>query len=106
MDFVKGVFAPIDPEMHAAVQARVDPKFFEDTDGDRANILLSADLDRLFSDEEVRHVLSEVNARKPVHKMYDSQKDFGSEPLFGYTIQLERGKLNMVASTPSAEPST
>jgi len=96
MDFVKNVFAPTDPEMHAAVQARVDPKFFKD--GADGEILLEADLNRLIdpADEDAKHVLAEVNARKPIHVMYDSQKDFGSEPINGWTVKIERGKLGMV----------
>lgn len=86
MDFVKNVFAPTDPEMHAAVQARVDPKFFEDNGAE--NILLQKDLDAMFEDDDTKHVLSEINARKPIHKMYDSKKDFASEVIHGYTIHL------------------
>jgi hypothetical protein len=94
MDFVKNVFAPTDPEMHAAVQARVDPKFFQDSASD--NILLQSDLDKMFEDEDTKHVLSEVNARKPIHQMYDAKKNFASEAIHGYTIHLETGKLTMV----------
>ncbi|KAF9070286.1 FAD/NAD-P-binding domain-containing protein [Rhodocollybia butyracea] len=96
MDFVKNVFAPTDPEMHAAVEARVDPKFFHSKDA--TDILLPSDLDRIFGkeDEDVKHVLGEINARKPIHKMYDVGTDFGSEAINGYTIKLERGQLGMV----------
>lgn len=94
MDFVKNVFAPTDPEMHAAVQARVDPKFFEDTGTD--SVLLPSDLNRIFKDEDTKHVLAEVNARKPIHQMYDAGKNFASEVICGYTIKLERGALCMV----------
>jgi flavine halogenase len=94
MDFVKNVFAPTDPEMHAAVEARVDPKFFKS----QSELLLPDDLDRLLDpgDEEAKHVLAEVNARKPIHKMYDTQKDFASEPINGWTVKIQRGKLGMV----------
>jgi flavine halogenase len=93
MDFVKNVFAPTDPEMHAAVQARVDPKFFQEGS---ENILLQSDLDRMFEDEDTKHVLAEVNARKPIHAMYDAKKNFASEVINGYTIHLETGNLSMV----------
>ncbi|KAF8524134.1 putative halogenase [Hysterangium stoloniferum] len=98
MDFVKNIFAPTDPEMHAAVQARVDPKFFELGPG--SDILLNSDLDRLIdpADEEAKHVLSEVNARKPIHVMYDSQKDFGSEPINGWIVLIQRGRLGLTAA--------
>jgi hypothetical protein len=92
MDFVKGVFAPTDPELEAAVQARVDPKFFEGEN----NVVLPSQVDEAFESEDVRHVIQVVNARKPVHKMFDTQKDFGSEPINGYTVKLTRGELGMV----------
>ncbi|KAJ3575479.1 hypothetical protein NP233_g1073 [Leucocoprinus birnbaumii] len=90
MDFVKNVFAPTDPELEAAVQQRVDPKFFE---GGETNILLPSQVESMFDDEDVKHVLHVINARKPVHKMFDTQRDFGSEPINGYTIRLVRGEL-------------
>ncbi|KAF5353912.1 hypothetical protein D9756_007139 [Leucocoprinus leucothites] len=91
MDFVKNVFAPTDPELEAAVQQRVAPEFFEGGD-----ILLPSQVEAMFDDEDVKHVLHVVNARKPVHKMFDTQKEFGSEPINGYTIKLVRGELGMV----------
>lgn len=93
MDFVKNVLAPTDPELEAAVQQRLDPKYF---DGDESKIILPSQVEEKFEDEDVRHVLHVVNARKPVHKMFNTQRDFGSEPINGYTIKLVRGELGMV----------
>ena len=99
MDFVKHLFAPTDPEMHAAVQARLDPTFFGP--GSQAPILLEGDLNRMLdpADEEARHVLAEVNARKPIHMMYDAQEDFGSQLINGWTVNIQRGKLGIVVPT-------
>lgn len=93
MNFVKNVFAPTDPELEAAVQQRLDPELF---DGGESRILLPSQVEAMFEDEDIKHVLCVINARKPVHRMYDTQRDFGSEPINGYTIKLVRGQLGMV----------
>ncbi|KAJ3809577.1 putative halogenase [Lentinula lateritia] len=92
MDFLKNIFAPTDPEMHIAVKARVDPKFFT------ADIVHQSDLDIMFDkdDEDAQFVLKRANARKPVDKMYHIFQDFRSEVINGYAIRLERGYLGMV----------
>ncbi|KXN81598.1 Tryptophan 2-halogenase [Leucoagaricus sp. SymC.cos] len=93
MDFVKNVFAPTDPELEAAVKQRVDPKFFA---GGESDIILPSQTQAMFEDEDVRNVMDAINARKPVHRMYDTQRDFGSEPINGYTLRLVRGELQLV----------
>jgi hypothetical protein len=55
------------------------------------------DINRLFGDddEEAQFVLSEINARKPIHTMYNPTENFGVEEHFGFKAVLERGKLGL-----------
>ena len=115
MDFCRHIFAPTDPEMHCAVKARqafficssefshtntqlnlnrLDPVFTSPS----GPVMIESDLDRLFGDgdEEAKIVLSEINARKPIHRMYNVTDDFGVEQHFGFKAVLERGKLGLV----------
>ncbi|KAG2136715.1 putative halogenase [Suillus clintonianus] len=96
MDFCRHIFAPTDPEMHSAVKARLDPAL---TSPD-APVLLEQDIDRLIgdTDEEAKIVLSEINARKPIHTMYNPTENFGEEEHFGFKAVLERGKLGLVST--------
>lgn len=61
-------------------------------------ILLNADVDRVISeeDEEAKLVLSEVNARKPIHAMYSATEQFAHERHFGFKAVLESGSLGLV----------
>lgn len=94
MDFIKNIlFVPTTPELEAEVRQRIDPKFFEDSE---ANILLPTQVEAMFEEEDVRHVLYVINSRKPIHKMFDTEKDFASESINGYTVRLVRGKLGMI----------
>jgi len=64
--------------------------------------MIESDLERLSGDgdEEAKTILSEINARKPIHKMYNATDDFGS--VWSSTLDsslkavLERGKLGLV----------
>ena len=85
MDFVKNVLAPTDPAMQAAVASR-DPSLFGEG---------FVDVEKL-EDEDARHVLSKVNARKAVAGIYDTRTNFASEAINGWTVRLERGNLSMV----------
>ncbi|KAG1720058.1 putative halogenase [Suillus lakei] len=69
MDFCRHLFAPTDPEMHSAVKARLGPTL---TSPD-APVMTECDVDRLIgdADEEAKIVLKEINARKPIHTMYN-----------------------------------
>lgn len=60
--------------------------------------MLESDIDRLFgdSDQEAKIVLSEINARKPIHNMYNPTDNFSVEEHFGFKAVLERGKLGLV----------
>ncbi|KAG1776887.1 putative halogenase [Suillus placidus] len=94
MDFCRHLFAPTDPEMHSAVKARLDPTL---TSPD-APVMTECEVDRLFgdADEEAKIVLKEINARKPIHTMYNPTENFGVEEHFGFKAVLERGKLGLV----------
>jgi len=96
MDFCSHLFAPTDPEMHSSVKARLDPSL---TSPD-APIMTESDIDRVLgdADEEAKIVLSEINARKPIHTMYNPTENFGVEEHFGFKAVLQRGKLGLVTS--------
>ena len=53
---------------------------FESKGRGRPVSVIESDLDRLSGDgdEEAKTILSEINARKPIHKMYNATDDFGS----------------------------
>jgi len=94
MDFIKNIlFVPTTPEIEADVRQRIDPKYFEDGE---ANILLPTQVEAIFEEEDVRHVLHVTNSRKPIHKMFDTERDFASESINGYTVRLVRGKLGII----------
>ncbi|KIK43258.1 hypothetical protein CY34DRAFT_791518 [Suillus luteus UH-Slu-Lm8-n1] len=93
MDFCRHLFAPTDPEMHSAVKARLDPTL---TSPD-APVMAECEVDRLLgdADEEAKIVLKEINARKPIHTMYNPTENFGVEEHFGFKAVLERGRLGL-----------
>ncbi|KAG2342279.1 FAD/NAD(P)-binding domain-containing protein [Suillus weaverae] len=97
MDFCRHLFAPTDPEMHSAVKARLDPTL---TSPD-APVMTECEVDRLLgdADEEAKIVLKEINARKPIHTMYNPAENFGVEEHFGFKAVLERGKLGLVTAS-------
>ena len=80
--------------MHTAVGARVDPSLFS-PDGP---VMTPGELDLVLDpeDEEARHVLREVNARKPIHIMYSGTHNFELEEVAGYKVHCERGCLGLV----------
>ncbi|CAA7261651.1 unnamed protein product [Cyclocybe aegerita] len=115
LDFCVKLFNPTCPEEHERVSQRtavakelldvaapiVDPRIFEDTlnvslpapDGeDPAN---SSDNERAV---ETRMVLSKINARRVVHLEY-AINNFELEPLEGYVVKLERGKLGLTIAS-------
>ena len=47
-------------------------------------------------DAEAKFVLNEVNARKPIHAMYNATEHFAQERHFGFKALLQRGKLGLV----------
>ena len=47
-------------------------------------------------DEEAFHVIREVNARKPIHQMYDVGSHFVQEIFEGLSPCIDRGELGLV----------
>ncbi|KAG1823475.1 putative halogenase, partial [Suillus subaureus] len=95
MDFCRHLFAPTDPEMHSAVKARQGGLTSPD-----GPVMTECEVDRLLrdADEEAKIVLKEINARKPIHTMYNPTENFGVEEHFGFKAVLERGKLGLVTA--------
>jgi hypothetical protein len=62
--------------------------------------MTESDIDNLLgdADEEAKLVLSEINARKPIHTMYNPTENFGVEEHFGFKAVLERGKLGLAST--------
>ncbi|KAJ7605209.1 putative halogenase [Roridomyces roridus] len=95
MDFCEHALGPTTPEMHASVSKRVDSTLLA-PDGP---LLSGASVKTVAGeDEEVKHVLLRVNARKAVEGIYDWERNFVSERLGGgFAVVLERGKLGLSA---------
>lgn len=94
MDFVTHVLVtPTDPEMFASVRDRL-PKHLFATD---AEILVEDDINKLIDagDQEARYVLREVNARKPIHTMYDGPVNLAKEAVNGLVGVAKRGSLGL-----------
>jgi len=49
-------------------------------------------------EEEARHVIGKINARKQIHTMYDPMEKFDAENHFGFKALLQRGSLGLVAA--------
>ncbi|KZT28366.1 putative halogenase [Neolentinus lepideus HHB14362 ss-1] len=92
MDFCKNVFAPTSPEMYKSVGERVDPSLM----AENGPILDVETIDKIVgSDDEAKYVLWEVNARKPIHVMYDAPAHFVGEVQAGFSVSMERGNLGL-----------
>lgn len=112
LDFCVNLFSPTTPEQHESLSRNhavaqelldvaapvVDPSTFEDTllvsrvendeptnssDGEKA--------------EETKMILNKINARRIVHPEY-AINNLELEPLDGYVVKLERGKLGLTKS--------
>ncbi|KZW00975.1 putative halogenase [Exidia glandulosa HHB12029] len=94
MDFCKNVFAPTTPETYRAVADRLEDKRLMDADGPLLSTQQVCELTR--EDEEARHVLLEINARKAVHVEYDPTHNFQTEVLGGFYARMEQGRLGLV----------
>ncbi|KAK0207565.1 putative halogenase [Armillaria fumosa] len=92
LDFCKNVFAPTQPETHEAAIQRLGS--LADPDGP----LLDTDtIDKLTgTDIEAKHALWKINARKPLHSMYDCKRNFGTEIINGFYVKMEQGVLGLV----------
>ncbi len=70
----------------------VDPSVFESASHHNDDSDNNSDCERA---QETRMVLSKINARRLVHAEY-AINNFELEPLEGYVVKLERGKLGLV----------
>ncbi|KAI0040337.1 FAD/NAD-P-binding domain-containing protein [Auriscalpium vulgare] len=93
VDFCGRLFNPATPEMYEAVSRRVDPQLLR-PDGP---VLLSEQIKEKFGahDEEAIHVLHSVNARKPLHSMFEVHNHFSHESFEGYVTTTDRGDLGL-----------
>ncbi|KAF7331262.1 hypothetical protein MKEN_00003300 [Mycena kentingensis (nom. inval.)] len=93
MDFCEHALGPTTPEMAADVAGRIDPTLLA-KDG---ALMGRADVEKLAGDDEdAKHVLLRVNARKAVEGIYDWEGNFRNERLgAGFFIRLERGNLGL-----------
>ena len=93
IDFCSNLFTPTDPAMHESVAARVDRKLV-DKDGP---IMLPKEVASIVgeNDQDAIHVLNEINARKPIHTMYDVAHQFSREAWGGFIPVMAKGKLGL-----------
>jgi hypothetical protein len=93
MDFCKNIFAPTDPEMHEVIGARL-PELTSAT----APIMSEQDIEKVVDpeDEDAKHVLSEINARKPIHAMYSGPAHIAMEGVNGLVGRVEWGSLGLI----------
>ncbi|EPQ59058.1 FAD/NAD P-binding domain-containing protein [Gloeophyllum trabeum ATCC 11539] len=93
MDFCRNIFAPTDPKMYSEVAKRIPSSLLSP----ETPILDKNTIEKLAGmDDEVRHVLQEVNARKAIHVMYDARTHFTTEVMDGFCVRMERGRLGLV----------
>lgn len=94
MSFVENLFAPTDPEMYKSVKSRVAPELYSP----EGPILTPDAVDKAVgeADDEARYVLKEINARKPIHTMYNSMQNFQTESITGWKVKCETGSLGLV----------
>lgn len=117
LDFCVNLFNPTTPEQHDHLSRSnsvapelldiaapvVDPSVFEDTlciarttrDDSSDEGSTASDCERA---EETRMILNKINARRVVHPEY-AINNLELEPLHGYVVRLERGKLGLTKST-------
>ncbi|OCH89293.1 hypothetical protein OBBRIDRAFT_835926 [Obba rivulosa] len=96
MEFCSHIFGPTDEAMHASVVARLDPALTSPS----GPILLGDAVDKLIGEDDVegRLVLRKLNARKPIHNMYNPADDFATEVLHGFRAVLEKGFVTLTAA--------
>ena len=88
------IWAPTDPEMHAAVASRLGPELLSPS----APIFSDEELKQFVDpeDEDATNVLRRINARKVVDPLFRGTPILESEPENGYVSFLQRGKLGLV----------
>ncbi|KAF8525580.1 putative halogenase [Hysterangium stoloniferum] len=89
MDFLQNVFAPTDSAIDAAVMARVSPEFFSGLPGQ----VTKAGIDP--TDEDAVHTVEKINAQKAISNFYKPGKDFATESINGWTVNVTRGVLGL-----------
>ncbi|VDC04880.1 unnamed protein product [Peniophora sp. CBMAI 1063] len=89
------VMAPTTPAMHADVAERF-PASLTDINGP---VLLPEEIRLIVGeeDDDAFHVLREINARKPIHQMYDVGRHFVHEAFGGFSPCITRGELGLAA---------
>ncbi|KAJ7738145.1 putative halogenase [Mycena metata] len=95
MDFCKNVFAPTSPQMHAEVAKRVGHELIS-PDAPLMSVASVMELAGIQNDDDAKHVLLEVNARKPIHSMYNCDTNFKTEVMSGFCVRMERGQLGLI----------
>ncbi|KAJ7062686.1 putative halogenase [Mycena amicta] len=93
MEFCEHALGPTTPEMQAEVAQRIDESLL----ASRGPLLGTSAVEKIAGDDEdAKHVLLRVNARKAVQGIYDWEENFRSERLgSGFVVHLERGKLGL-----------
>lgn len=94
IEFCAAVFAPTSPEMHREVAQRLDTSL---TDAKGPVLLPEHVLATLGeSDADAVHVITRINARKPIHTdVNDVREYFLQEEFCGLIPNIERGKLGL-----------
>jgi hypothetical protein len=92
MDSREHTPGPATPEMQVEVAKRVDPSLL----AHHGPIMDTETVSTLAGkDDEFKHVLLQINARKTVWGIYDWQQNFRAENLGGFSVVLERGQLGL-----------
>lgn len=92
MDFLTHVLVtPTTPEMFSDVRKRVPSELIDP----QGRLMLEEEIDSITTDAETRFVLREVNARKPIHVMYDGPQHMAREELNGWIVNTKRGQLGL-----------
>ena len=94
IEFCAAVFAPTSPEMHQQVAQRLDAHL---TDAYGPVLLPEDVLDALGErDDDAFHVITRINARKPIHaQVNDVREHFIQEEFCGLIPSIERGELGL-----------
>lgn len=111
LDFCVNLFNPTTPEQHEQLSRCgdiakelldvaspvINPAFFEDTLNVGHVVKDSSDTESSSDSEkatETKMILNKINARRVVHPEY-AINNLETEPLSGYVVKLERGKLGL-----------
>jgi len=100
VEFCSGIFLPTNPEMQSAVAQRIDPALLSPHNP----LMMPKDIVAALGteDKESIDVVKRINARKPIHAMYNIAHQFGHEAFAGYVASCGRGKLGLVRAVVEA----